>query len=83
MRCGLSIVVVTHRSVNVEVVAGASANALLGSNPCFSRVLHDAELTGAEGGLGAIADVEFGQDVGTSFRNMKRGRRSGRSDGTT
>ena len=32
--------------------------------PVFWRVLHDAELSGAEGGLGAIADVEFGEDVG-------------------
>jgi len=30
----------------------------------LSRVLHDAELTGAEGDLGPIADVEFGEDVG-------------------
>ena len=30
----------------------------------IQRVLHDAELTGAESGLGAIADVELGQDVG-------------------
>ena len=32
--------------------------------PPFRRVLHDAELTGAEGGLRAIAHVEFGEDVG-------------------
>ena len=39
------------------------------TRPCLRRapgvqgVLHDAELAGAESGLGAIADVELGQDI--------------------
>src|SRR4051794_12541241 len=47
----------------VDQTGIASAGSPAGSAAC-QRVLHDAELSGAESGLGAIADVEFGEDVG-------------------
>jgi len=49
---------------DVKTNAGPIEGGTSIARPVSSPVLHDAELTGAESGLGAIADVEFGEDVG-------------------